>query len=228
MIRTSYLDASFAAPRRGEQKSVDEVRVAHVGDDDAKLIATFIKGDGESFAALVDRHMPMVYKFVYRYVGDADIANDVVQDVFIKVWKNIKKFDPEKNFKTWLLTIAKNTALDAIKKKKAVLFSKIEEGDTDLDAFLAPYVESADLPDALLQKKQTKADLDRILQELSPTYRSVLLLRYTEHLKFREIADTLQEPIDTIKSKHRRALIQLRKMLAEAPKATNGSYSEGN
>ena len=228
MIRTSYLDASFAAPRRGGQKSVDEVRVAHVGDDDAKLIATFIKGDGESFAALVDRHMPMVYKFVYRYVGDADIANDVVQDVFIKVWKNIKKFDPQKNFKTWLLTIAKNTALDAIKKKKAVLFSKIEEGDTDLDAFLAPYVESADLPDALLQKKQTKADLDRILQELSPTYRSVLLLRYTEHLKFREIADTLQEPIDTIKSKHRRALIQLRKMLAEAPKATNGSYSEGN
>jgi RNA polymerase sigma-70 factor (ECF subfamily) len=161
-------------------------------------------------------------------VGDADTANDVVQDVFIKVWKNIKRFDATKNFKTWLLTIAKNTALDSIKKKKAVLFSKIEEGETDLDAFLAPYVESVDLPDALLQRKQTKADLDRILQELSPTYRSVLLLRYTEHLKFREIAAALQEPIDTIKSKHRRALIQLRKMLAEAPKATSGSYSEGN
>jgi RNA polymerase sigma-70 factor (ECF subfamily) len=172
--------------------------------------------------------MPMVYKFVYRYVGDADTANDVVQDVFIKVWKNTKKFDPEKNFKTWLLTIAKNTALDSIKKKKALLFSKIEEGETDLDAFLAPYVESADLPDALLQRKQTKADLDHILQELSPTYRSVLLLRYGEHLKFREIADALQEPIDTIKSKHRRALIQLRKMLTEAPKAASGSYSEGN
>jgi RNA polymerase sigma-70 factor (ECF subfamily) len=52
-----------------------------------------------------------------------------------------------------------------------------------------------------------------VLQKLSPSYRSVLLLRYTEHLKFREIADTLQEPIDTIKSKHRRALIQLRTML---------------
>ena len=228
MIRTNYLDASFAALGKGGQKSVDEVRAAYAGDDDAKLIAAFIKGNGESFAALVDRHMPMVYKFTYRYVGDADTANDVVQDVFIKVWKNIKKFDPEKSFKTWLLTIAKNTALDAIKKKKAVLFSKIEEGETDIDAFLAPYVESADLPDALLQKKQTKADLDRMLQELSPAYRSVLLLRYTEHLKFREIADALQESIDTIKSKHRRALIQLRKMLAEAPKAASGSYSEGN
>jgi RNA polymerase sigma-70 factor (ECF subfamily) len=228
MISANYLDASFAASGRSEQKSVDEVRVAHAGDDDAKLIAAFIKGDGESFAALVDRHMPMVYKFTYRYVGDADTANDVVQDVFIKVWKNIKKFDSKKSFKTWLLTIAKNTALDAIKKKKALLFSRIEEGETDLDAFLAPYIESIDLPDALLQKKQTKVELDRILQELSPPYRSVLLLRYTEHLKFREIADTLQEPIDTIKSKHRRALIQLRKMLAEAPKAASGSYSEGN
>lgn len=230
MTGINHLDASssFAASQKDGRKSFEEVRAAHAGDDDAALVAAFIKGNGESFAALVDRHMPMVYKFVYRYVGDADAANDIVQDVFIKVWKHIKKFNPEKNFKTWLLTIAKNTALDAIKKKKAVLFSKIEEGETDLDAFLAPYVESADLPDELLQKKQTKADLGRILQELNPAYRSVLLLRYTEHLKFREIADALQEPIDTIKSKHRRALIQLRRMLAEAPKTADESYYEGN
>lgn len=202
-----------ASRKKQEGKSVAEVRAAHAADDDARLVAAFINGDGDSFAALVDRHMSMVYKFVYRYVGNAGAANDIVQDVFIKVWKNIKKFDPEKNFKTWLLTIAKNTALDSIKKKKAVLFSKIEEGETDLDAFLAPYVESVDLPDELFEKKQVKADLERVLTELSPTYRSVLLLRYTEHLKFREIADMLQEPIDTIKSKHRRALIQLRKIL---------------
>jgi RNA polymerase sigma-70 factor (ECF subfamily) len=209
-----FFDASYGVSEKKSGYSVAEVRAAHAADDDATLIAAFIRGDGDSFAALVDRHMSMVYKFIYRYVGNADAANDIVQDVFIKVWKNIKKFDPEKNFKTWLLTIAKNTALDSIKKKKAVLFSKIEGGETDLDAFLAPYVESVDLPDELLQKKQTKEDLDRMLQKMSPSYRSVLLLRYTEHLKFREIAEVLQEPIDTIKSKHRRALIQLRKMLA--------------
>jgi len=208
-----FLGASLAASGKGPGHSVVEVRAAHATDNDAQLIAAFIKGDGDSFAALVDRHMSMVYKFTYRYVGNVDATNDIVQDVFIKVWKNIKKFDPEKNFKTWLLTIAKNTALDSIKKKKAILFSAIEEGETDLDAFLAPYVESPDLPDELFEKKQTKADLERMLQGLSPSYRSVLLLRYTEHLKFREIADMLQEPIDTIKSKHRRALIQLRKML---------------
>jgi RNA polymerase sigma-70 factor (ECF subfamily) len=224
MIRTHYLDASFAAAHgRGKGKSLVETRMAHAGDDDAKLVAAFMKGDGESFAALVDRHMPMVYKFTYRYVGDTDAANDIVQDVFIKVWKNIKKFDTGKNFKTWLLTIAKNTALDALKKKKALLFSKIEEGETDLDTFLAPYVEGPDLPDELLQKTQTKADLERMLAQLNPSYRSVLLLRYVEHLKFREIADALQEPIDTIKSKHRRALIQLRKMLAETGSGTQNT-----
>lgn len=228
MIGANYFTASFAANGKSSRRSMDEVRATYATSDDAALIAAFIKGNGDSFAALVDRHMSMVYKFIYRYVGDADIANDVVQEVFIKVWKNIKKFDQQKNFKTWLLTIAKNTALDAIKKKRAVLFSRIEEGETDLDAFLAPYVESVDLPDELLERKQTKAELDRVLQELAPAYRSVLLLRYVEHLKFREIADVLQEPIDTIKSKHRRALIQLRKILAEAPKAAAGSYSEGN
>jgi RNA polymerase sigma-70 factor (ECF subfamily) len=224
MIHT--LDASLNVSGANPERSLFEVRTTHAADDDAVLVRAFLKGDGDSFAALVDRHMPMVYKFTYRYVGNADAANDIVQDVFIKVWKNIKKFDQGKNFKTWLLTIAKNTALDAVKKKKAILFSKIEEGDADLDTFLAPYVETPDLPDELLQRKQTKADLEGVLAGLSPSYRSVLLLRYTEHLKFREIADALQEPIDTIKSKHRRALIQLRKLLGEAPKHGGDSYIE--
>jgi len=210
-----FFDATFVATEKKQnERSLNEVRAAHISDDDTMLVTAFMKGDGDSFAALVDRYMPTVYKFTYRYVGNADATNDIVQDVFIKVWKNIRKFDPEKNFKTWLLTIAKNTALDAVKKKKAVLFSRIEEGETDLDTFLAPYVNGPDLPDELLERKQTKANLEQILQNLSPSYRSVLFLRYTEHLKFREIADTLQEPIDTIKSKHRRALIQLRKFLA--------------
>jgi RNA polymerase sigma-70 factor (ECF subfamily) len=213
-----FLDATFVATgKKPNERSLGEVRATHLSDDDATLVTAFMKGDGDSFVALVDRYMPTVYKFIYRYVGNTDAANDIVQDAFIKVWKNIRKFDPEKNFKTWLLTIAKNTALDAIKKKKAVLFSRIEEGETDLDTFLAPYVDGPDLPDELFERKQTKADLELVLQKLNPSYRSVLLLRYTEHLKFREIADILQEPIDTIKSKHRRALLQLRKLLV-APK----------
>ncbi len=180
---------------------------------DRELVEEFLAGSEDCFAVLVERHLSMTYKFTYRYLNNADDTNDVVQDVFIKAWKYMKRFDVNRNFKTWLLTIAKNTALDFIKKKKPLLFSKIEEGNNDLDAFLAPYLESGDLPDEVLEKKNTKERLDGVLQELAPAYRTVLTLRYAEHLKFREIAEILQEPIDTVKSKHRRGLILLQKAL---------------
>lgn len=213
-LNDNVFGISLAAPGRRGTKSMDEIRATHAHDDDAALAAGSAKGDGESFAALVDRHMPAVYKFTYRYVGDADAASDIVQDVFIKVWKNIKKFDSGKSFTTWLFAIAKNTALDAVKRKKAVLFSKIEEGeDADLDAFLAPYLGAQEMPDEIAVRNEARSQMEGFLARLSPGYRSVLLLRYGEHLKFREIADTLQEPIDTVKSKHRRALIQLRKLI---------------
>jgi RNA polymerase sigma-70 factor (ECF subfamily) len=187
----------------------------HAEKTDRELVEAFLGGNEDSFAVLVERHISMTYKFTYRYLGNADDTNDVVQEVFIKAWKYLKRFDVNRNFRTWLLTIAKNTALDFIKKKKPLLFSKIEEGDGDLDAFLAPYIESADLPDEILGKKDTKERLEGVLSELAPSYRTVLTLRYTEHLKFREIAEILQEPIDTVKSKHRRGLILLRKALGD-------------
>lgn len=211
-----FLAASLGgAPTAGASgRSIADLRNAHAGDADAALVAAFLRGDGGSFTALVDRHMPMVYKFAYRYTGNADATNDIVQDVFIKVWKNIKKFDQSKSFTTWLLAITKNTALDAVKRKKGVLFSAIEaDGENDLDAFLAPYVERPDHPDLLLDRRYAKADIDRALQALPPSYRSVLMFRYGEHMKFREIAAATGEPIDTIKSKHRRALIALRRAL---------------
>src|ERR1700739_3666623 len=131
---------SFARSKELEGRSLHEIRTIYASESDAQLAIAFIAGKGDAFAALVDRHASMVYHFVYRYLQNADNTNDVVQDVFIKVWKNIKKFDTSKNFKTWLLTIAKNTSLDFIKKKKPVLFSHIEAEDADLDAFLIPFM----------------------------------------------------------------------------------------
>lgn len=183
---------------------------------DQELVTAFLSGDEGSFAVLLERHLSITYKFVYRYLHNTDDTNDVVQEVFIKAWKHMKRFDTNRNFRTWLLTIAKNTALDFIKKKKPILFSKIEEGDNDLDAFLAPYLENKeapDLPDQAFDKKHAKAKLAEVMADLAPAYRTVLSLRYEDHLKFREIAEILEEPIDTVKSKHRRGLLLLQKKL---------------
>jgi RNA polymerase sigma-70 factor, ECF subfamily len=180
---------------------------------DAQLILESIDGKDSSFAELVNRHLSGVYKFAYRYVRDPADAEDVAQETFVRAWKHLKKFDTSRNLRTWLFTIAKNAALDMLKKKKPMAFSKITEAESELESFLAPYVASGELPEVSVDQKFLKGDLDAALAKLPSAYRAVLALRYNEHLKFREIAATLGEPIDTVKSKHRRGLVLLRNAL---------------
>jgi RNA polymerase sigma-70 factor (ECF subfamily) len=215
MNRMNSADAPFFfTSRRGVRKDIAATsQLRHAALNDEELVGAFLSGDEESFALLVERHLSLVYKFVYHYLHNIDDANDVTQETFIKAWKYIRKFNTKKKFTTWIITIAKNTALDFIKRKKPMLFSKIEEGDGDLDAFLAPYLEPPELPVDIIEREHIQADLETALQGIAPGYRAVLSLRYSEHLKFREIADVLREPIDTVKSKHRRGLALLRKAL---------------
>lgn len=180
---------------------------------DLEIIQSVLRGDKDAFAALVTRHAEAVYKFAYRYLRNSGDAEDVAQEAFVRAWKNIKKFDETKNFKTWLFAIAKNAALDLIKKKKPLLFSQIAVEDDQLDAFFAPFAPAPELPDAVFARKTARADVARSLAALPPGYRTVLAMRYNDHLKFREIAETLGEPIDTVKSKHRRGLALLRKVM---------------
>jgi RNA polymerase sigma-70 factor (ECF subfamily) len=203
----NLFDAQSALPLPGDRAVAEQER------DDAELIESFLSGEDQGFAVLLDRHMPMVYRFVYRYLGNADDTNDVTQETFIRAWKHLTKFDRSRSFKTWILTIAKNASLDFIKKKKPILFSRIEAEEADLDAFLAPYTEAQELSDAMFDRKSTARSLEAVVERLPLPYRVVLTLRYVEHLKFREIADALDEPIDTVKSKHRRGLMQLRKLM---------------
>ncbi len=192
---------------------------------DAELVRAVLAGDKDAFPALLARHMNGVYRFAYRYLRHGEDAEDITQETFVRAWKNLKRFDTTRNFKTWLFTIAKNAALDLIKKKKPLLFSQINEDDDQLDVLLAPYVGAQELPDALLQRKMVAADIERALGALPPGYRAVLAMRYHDHLKFREIAEALGEPIDTVKSKHRRGIILLRRVISGDATASGSSFA---
>lgn len=180
---------------------------------DSDLVQSVLKRDKNAFAVLVERHTSAIYKFAYRYLRNGEDAEDITQEAFVRAWKNLKTFDTSRNFKTWLFTIAKNAALDFIKKKKPLLFSQIAREEERLDAFFAPYLAAPELPDVAFMRKTAKAEMRRALDMLPPAYRTVLAMRYHDNLKFREIAETLGEPIDTVKSKHRRGLILLRKIV---------------
>ncbi len=177
---------------------------------DSELIESYLEGNKKSLEILIGRYLKQIYNFVARYSGDPAEANDLTQETFIKVWKNLQKFDLDRNFKTWLFTIARNTSLDRIRKKKALPFSALEEERED---FLNQFESEEKLADELFDQELKRETVLKAVATLSPIYQSVIMLRYGENFSFTEIAAILKEPIDTVKSRYRRALIQLRQLL---------------
>lgn len=179
---------------------------------DEQLVADYFKGDEKSLEVLVQRYLKPIYSFVYRHTGSRQETEDITQDVFVRAWKNLKKFDKGKSFKTWIFSIAKNAAIDFLRKKKAVPLSQFEDlegGNIVTESLIDP----APLASELLEQKDISKTLETALQKLSLPYRTVLILRYNDHLNFREIAEVLGEPLNTVKSRHRRAIFMLRGFL---------------
>jgi len=179
---------------------------------DYQLINNYLKGDEESLEILIQRYLKPIYSFVYRYIGNAHETEDITQEVFVRMWRNLRKFDQQKSFKTWIFAIAKNASLDFLKKKKAIPFSRFEneQGKNMLTETLA---DSSPLPDELFEQVSFGEMLNAAIRQLALKYRIVLFLRYNDDFTFREIAEILGESIDTIKTRHRRGIAILRKLL---------------
>lgn len=179
--------------------------------DDRQLTTEFLAGSDEAFEELVNRHLKAIYNFLYQFTQDRDSLDDLTQETFIKVWKNIKKFDPEKNFRTWLYAIAKNTAYDFLKKKKTIPFSFFEnsEGESPLENL----PEKNFLPDEILARQDLEKELGKKLQQLPDNYRIILLMRYKDDFSLQEISEILNLSYNTVKSQHTRALLALKKNL---------------
>lgn len=179
---------------------------------DEQLVFDYLKGDEGSLEVLIRRYLKPIYGFVYHMVGNVHDAEDVTQETFVKMWKHLKKFDSRKSFKTWLFSIAKNAALDFLKKKKAIPFSALDNEDGD-NVMIDSIADSEALPSEIFDREDIASFLASAMAKLPPMYRAVLTLHYNEQLRFREIADVLGEPLDTVKSRHRRACSMLRKFL---------------
>ncbi len=185
-----------------------------VESTDEEIVVLYKNGDKEAFKGLINRYATPLYNFTARITNKND-ASDIVQEVFIKTWKNINRFDKRKaSFKTWIFTIAKNTATDFLRKKRNLLFSDIENSNENANSFIENIPDGQMLPDVALEKLQDKEFLNDVLNKLSPSYREILVLHYQEEMTFDEIGKILDKPLNTVKSQHRRAIIELQKMLS--------------
>jgi len=173
---------------------------------DQEVISQYLNGDEKSLEFLVKKYLKPIYGFVYKNVGDTASAEDITQEVFIRIWKNLKKFDQKKEFKPWIFQIAKNASIDYLRKKKTIPFSRFEneKGQNVLIENLS------DSSPNLLKILNDKKSLTAIMETLPKKDRNLLNLRHRDGLSFKEIADITNESVNTIKSRYRRIIINLK------------------
>ncbi|HVW71981.1 MAG TPA: sigma-70 family RNA polymerase sigma factor [Candidatus Paceibacterota bacterium] len=181
-------------------------------DADAQLVQRAKAGDDAALQALVKRHLDTVYAFLARYLGNDAMAEDATQETFVKVWRNLKKFDESRAIKPWLFEIARNTANDILRKKRSAVFTDLSAPDAET-AFEDTLADPAPLPPELFAQAELGEHVARALGTLPARDRAILVLRYTEDLAWDDIATAMDAPVNTVKSWHRRALGKLRDVL---------------
>jgi RNA polymerase sigma-70 factor (ECF subfamily) len=189
---------------------------------DEVLMMRFQGGDQSAFARLVRRHKTPVYNFILRSVRSREVAEDLVQDVFVKVVQNAAEFKHEARFSTWAYTIARNVCIDHLRKAALRRHPSLDQaannnsgedgptlGERIADSHFGAAVDRVAIGTELGQR------ITRAVEELPPEQREVFLLREVANVPFKEIAEIVGVPENTTKSRMRYALERLQQALAE-------------
>jgi RNA polymerase sigma-70 factor (ECF subfamily) len=193
-----------------------------VNDDDRRLIAECLGGRRDAFGELVSRYQARLYNAALRLVQSPDDAADVVQDAFLSAYQALHTFKGDAEFFTWLYRIAFNTAISLKRKKRPAISLEANKGETGIDPDdPSEYVK----PGAALERTEDERQLGDAIARLSPEHREVLLLKDIEGLKYEDIAELLEVPIGTIRSRLHRARLELRELLVPLDERSEGPIS---
>ena len=178
------------------------------GETDAELVTRAVDGSEKAFRYLVERHRALAWAVVRGVLGDRDDVEDVLQEVFIKVYRGLPSFRREARFSSWLYRIARNEALNAASKQRPAT-------DPIEDVPLAAPRRSG--PDEQYRRAHEREALNQALGSLDDNYRIVLELRYLADHTYDEISDIMDIPIGTVKTYIYRAKAELKKKMTASP-----------
>lgn len=165
-------------------------------------------GDQVAFTSLLDYYWNEVYGFMLKRTENETDAEDITIETFAKAFDKIASYNPEFQFNTWLIAIAKNVHIDMLRKKKSTLFIDITDEEDNQAYNVADSSPSAE--DQLITQ-QNLSQLLQFIKQLKPHYQEVIQLRYFQELSYQEISEQLEEPLSNVKVK----LLRAKKLLAE-------------
>ena len=184
------------------------------------LIQRCLGGDQTAWNEIVRLYWRKVFNVAYKFVGRHDEAEDLTQDIFLKVFRSLASFDRRANFQTWLVSVSRNLCIDhyrSVRKER-------ETVDRAIDASTLSPVSHEASPLAAVEQRDRVALLRQALEHLPPTLRTAVVMRDLQELSYQEIADRLRLPEGTVKSRINRGrgelAIQIRRLRAAADAAT--------
>jgi RNA polymerase sigma-70 factor (ECF subfamily) len=175
--------------------------------DDSHVVQAYLDGQARAFDELVSRYQVRLLNFVYRTIGDRERAEDLVQEVFIRVFRHLHRFDQTKKFSTWVYTIASNLAKNELRNRSRnplVLFQAIRK-HWEADHRPLQFEDSSQRPDDLFRKRHLRDLVEQSVDRLPEHHRVVFVLRELEGKTYEEIAEITGCNLGTVKSRLNRA-----------------------
>ena len=174
------------------------------------LIQQCLQGDQAAWQQIVQQHRRKVFNVAYKFVGRHDEAEDLTQDIFLKVFRSLGTFDRRANFQTWLISVSRNLCIDHYRSVRKERESVDRAVDTDTLAPIAPDAS----PIAALEHQDRVALLKQALATLAPTLREAVIMRDLQELSYQDIATKLDLPEGTVKSRINRGRTELARQIA--------------
>ncbi|MBI1740490.1 MAG: sigma-70 family RNA polymerase sigma factor [Candidatus Koribacter versatilis] len=190
--------------------------------DEAQVVGLLVRrcvaGDASAWEEIVQRYHRRIYNICYRFAGTSDDAQDLTQEVFIKMYRTLNTYDAGKGaFMTWVTTVTRNLLVDHFRKtKQDRLTDSLDSAPSEHEDALPLATQIADPsrpPDAQVQSRETREAVHQALQKLSPELREAVILRDLQDMDYREIAGALKVPEGTVKSRINRGRAELARLL---------------
>jgi len=173
-------------------------------------VAQLRRGDLDALSALIARYQNRLYRYLLRLVRETADAEDLFQQTWVRVAERIRQYNPERNFDAWLFSVARNLAIDHLRRVRADSLDEPVSSEVDGETKVARLV-SRERPavEGMLERERSE-QLEAAMGELPLSYREVLTLRFEEEMKLEEIAQVLEIPLSTVKTRLRRSLDRMR------------------
>lgn len=182
-------------------------------EEDILLIERCKKGDESAYRALLKKYENSVHSICYRMVRNTEEARDIAQDVFVKVFNMLDRYNPHYAFSSWLFKITANLCIDSIRKRRASFISFDEPVQQEEGSIPRQFESPGRNPEEVVIDRQHGSMVSEAIETLPEHYRIIILLRHQEQLAYEEIAEQLQIPLGTVKARIHRAREMLKNRL---------------